>query len=70
MLNEEARVTSIALDVCMTRKGIDKCQVKRVFIDIEATKNIFYFKCFKKMGMNDSHLKPNNMVLEGLPLTK
>lgn len=39
--------------------------MKRLFIDTNATKNILYFKCFKEMGMNESHLKPSVMILEG-----
>lgn len=63
--NEEAKITPIVLEVRMTREGIDKCMVKRVLIDTRAMKNILYFKYFKEMGMNDSHLKPSTMVLEG-----
>lgn len=54
----------------MTREGVDKCRVKRVLIDTRATKNILYFKYFKEMGMNDSHLKPSNMVLYGFTTHK
>lgn len=49
----------------MTREVIDKCRVKWVLVDTCATKNIIYFKCFKEMGMNESHVKPSNMVLKG-----
>lgn len=70
MLNEEARVTPIVFEVGMIREGVDKCRVKRVLIDPGDTKNILYFKCFKEMGMNDNHLKPNNMVLEGFTAHK
>lgn len=69
-MNEEARVTSIVLEVGMTQEGVDKCRVKRVLIDTRATKNILYFKCFKEMEMNDSHLKPSNIVLEGFTTHK
>lgn len=65
VLNKKVRVTSIVFDINMTRKGIDKCQVKRGLIDTKATKNISYFKYFKEIRMNDSHLKPSNMVFEG-----
>lgn len=64
VLNEEARVTTIVLEVGMTNEGIYKYRVKRVLIHTWATKNIFYFKSFKEMGMNDIHLKPSNMILE------
>lgn len=70
ILNEEARVTSIVLEVGMTREAVDKCRVKRVLIDTGATKNILYFKCFKKMGMNDSHIKPSSMVIESFTAHK
>lgn len=54
----------------MTRQEIDKCRVKRVLIDTGAMKNIIYYKCFKEMGMNNSHLKPRRMVLEGFTAHK
>lgn len=54
----------------MTREGVDKCRVKRVLIDTRATKNILYFKYFKEMEMNDSHVKPSNKVLEGFTTHK
>lgn len=38
ILNDEARVTPIVLEVGMTREGIDKCRVKRVLVDTGATK--------------------------------
>lgn len=68
--NEEAKVTPIVLDLRMTREGIDKCMVKRVLVDTEATKEILYFKCFKEIGMIDSHLKLSIMVLEGFTTHK
>lgn len=70
VLNKEARVTPIVLKVGMMREGVDKCRVMRVLIDTKATKSILYFKCFKEMEMNDSHLKSSNMVLEGFTAHK
>lgn len=70
MLNEEARVTPIILEVGITQQGIDKCKVKRMLIDSRATKNILYFKCFKEMGMHEIHLKPSAMVFEGFTTYK
>lgn len=69
-LNKNALVIPIVLEVGMTKQGIDMCRLKRVLIDTYATKNILYYKCFKEMGMNDSHLKPSGMILEGFTTHK
>lgn len=39
-------------------------------VDTGACQNILYYRCFKKMGLNDHHLKPNSMVLEGFTAHK
>lgn len=70
ILNDEARVTPIVLEVGMTREGIDKCRVKRVLVDTGATKNIIYYKCFKEIGMNDSHVNPATWSLRVSRLTR
>lgn len=69
-LNEEVQITPIILEVGITAKGIYKCRVRRVLIDTCATKNIFYYKCFKEMGMEDTHFKPSNMALEEFTMHK
>lgn len=69
-LNKEARITSIILEVGMAMQRIGKCHFRRVLEDTGATKNILYFKCFKDTRMNDSYLKPSNMVIEGFTAQK
>lgn len=69
-LNEEAQINPIILEVGMAPKGIDKYRVRRVLIDTDETKNILYYTCFKEMGVEDEHLKPSNMVLEGFTTHK
>lgn len=54
----------------MAAEGLEKCRVRRVLIDIGATKNILYYMCLREMGMDDTRLKPNNMVLEGFTAHK
>lgn len=70
VLNEEARITPIVLEVGMTQEEVDKCRVKQVLVNKGATKNILYFKYFKEIEMNDNHLKPSNMVLKGFTAHK
>lgn len=70
VLNEEARITPIVLEVGMTQEEVDKCRVKQVLVNKGATKNILYFKYFKEIEMNDNHLKPSNMVLKGFSAHK
>lgn len=60
----ELKSNPIVLEVGMTMKDIERCRVKRILVDTGASKNILYYMCFKEMGLNDHHLKPNSMVLE------
>lgn len=46
VLNEEAKVTPIVIEVGMTHEGTNNCRVKRVLVDTGGTKNILYYKCF------------------------
>lgn len=68
--NEEAKITLIVFEVRMIRDEINKWAVRRVLVDTGATKNIMYLQCFKKMGLEDDHLKASKMVLEGFTTHK
>lgn len=51
-------------------KDIERCRVKRILVNTGASRNILYYQCFIEMGMNDHHLKPSSMVLEGFTAHK
>lgn len=68
--NDELKSNSIVLEVGMTMKNIKRYRVKRILVDIGASRNILYYRCFKEMGLSDHHLKPSSIVLEGFTTHK
>lgn len=68
--NIKLRTNPLVMEAIMRAREIEKCKIRRLIVDIGASKNILYYNCFKEMGLNDHQLKPSSMVQEGFTAHK
>lgn len=60
----ELKSNPIVIEAIFHFPGHDKCLVKRLLVDFDASKNVLFYKCFKEMGLASIQLVPSSTKLE------